>query len=142
MSSVFVTYHGFVSIKELRETKGGKSVINFSVLHSKDAWREGEEDYAEWYNCSAWGNQAEFLDRNRQKIQGVVVTGEQIIQRYKNKEGQETVNIGIPRPVNIDIIWKGKNKDGEQHQEHNHDEGFAPPPNLNNKNEDSDSFFG
>ncbi len=63
---------------------GDKKVANFSVAVTKKI--KGEETTS-WYDCAAWGRQAEIAGQYLTKGSPVMIVGEPSIEQYELKKG-------------------------------------------------------
>lgn len=74
---------------EVRYSQGASqtAVARFSIAVDRRFKREGEPD-ADFFNCTAFGKQAEFIERYLRKGVKVVVCGRIQNDNYTNKEGQ------------------------------------------------------
>ena len=81
---------------EVRYSQGANAtaVANFSIAVDRRFKREGEPD-ADFFNCTAFGKQAEFVERYFKKGMKVVVVGRLQNDNYTNKEGQKVYNVRI-----------------------------------------------
>lgn len=79
----------FTRDPEVRYSQGANSmaVARFSLAVPRRSKREGEPE-ADFFNCTAFGKQAEFIDRYLRKGVKVVVSGRIENDNYTNKEGQ------------------------------------------------------
>lgn len=71
---------------ELRKTKkgkDGKSVCNFSIAVN----RRFDRETADFFNCTAWGKTAEFVNEYFDKGQPILVEGQVESREYVDKEG-------------------------------------------------------
>ena len=74
---------------ELRTTANGTSVCTFSVAVNR-RFRNAEGNYdADFINCVAWRQQAEFLTKYFSKGRMVGVVGSIQTRSYDNKDGQK-----------------------------------------------------
>ena len=74
---------------EVRYSQGATAtaVARFSVAVDRRFKREGEPD-ADFFNCTCFGKQAEFVEKYLHKGTKVVLTGRIQNDNYTNKEGQ------------------------------------------------------
>lgn len=75
---------------EIRYSSGATStaVGSFSIAVDRRFKREGEPD-ADFFNCTAFGKQAEFVERYLKKGTKIVVVGRIQNDSYTNREGQK-----------------------------------------------------
>ena len=81
---------------EVRYSQGASqtSVARFSIAVDRRFKREGEPD-ADFFNCTAFGKQAEFIERNLRKGVKVVVCGRIQNDNYTNKDGQMVYSVRV-----------------------------------------------
>lgn len=81
---------------EVRYSQGASqtSVARFSVAVDRRFKREGEPD-ADFFNCTAFGKQAEFIERYLRKGVKVVVCGRIQNDNYTNKDGQMVYSVRV-----------------------------------------------
>lgn len=75
---------------EIRYSQGANStaVGSFSIAVDRRFKRDGEPD-ADFFNCTAFGKQAEFVERYLKKGTKIVVVGRIQNDNYTNKDGQK-----------------------------------------------------
>lgn len=75
---------------EIRYSSGATStaVASFSIAVDRRFKRDGEPD-ADFFNCTAFGKQAEFVERYLKKGTKIVTCGRIQNDSYTNKEGQK-----------------------------------------------------
>lgn len=81
---------------EVRYSQGASqtAVARFSIAVDRRFKREGEPD-ADFFNCTAFGKQAEFIERYMRKGVKVVVCGRIQNDNYTNKEGQMVYSVRV-----------------------------------------------
>jgi single-strand DNA-binding protein len=81
---------------EVRYSQGANpmAIARFSVAVDRRFKREGEPE-ADFFNCTAFGKQAEFIERYLHKGTKVVVTGRIQNDNYTNKDGQMVYSVRI-----------------------------------------------
>ena len=65
---------------EMRYTPQGQAVTSFSVATS---YGKGDDKQTEWFNCSAWGKQAELTNEYLRKGSQVYVEGRIRLREYE-----------------------------------------------------------
>lgn len=105
---------------EVRYSQGASqtAVARFSIAVDRRFKREGEPD-ADFFNCTAFGKQAEFIERYMRKGIKVVVCGRVQNDNYTNKEGQMVYSVRIM----VDEIEFAESKSSQQSGDNG---GFAP----------------
>ena len=81
---------------EVRYSQGEKSmaIASFSVAVNRRFKREGEAD-ADFFNCTAFGKQAEFVEKYLKQGTKVALSGRLQNNNYTNKEGQKVYGVQI-----------------------------------------------
>lgn len=70
---------------ELRTTQSGKPVASFTVAVDRDYDREK----CDFFNCVAWGKQAEFVSKFFEKGQMAVVSGSMQSRSWTDRENKK-----------------------------------------------------
>jgi single-strand DNA-binding protein len=73
---------------ELRNTKSGTAVCNFSVATNRYK-KGGEKGETDWHNVTAWDRTAENCKEYLRKGSEVYVEGRMELQTWEDKEGVE-----------------------------------------------------
>lgn len=81
---------------EIRYSQGQNSqcVARFSVAVDRKFKKEGEPE-ADFFNCTSFGKQAEFVEKYLKKGTKVVVTGRMQNDNYTTKDGQKVYSVKI-----------------------------------------------
>ena len=81
---------------EVRYSQGENSMAtaSFSVAVNRRFKREGEAD-ADFFNCTAFGKQAEFVEKHLKKGTKILLSGRVQNDNYTNKEGQKVYSVRI-----------------------------------------------
>ena len=81
---------------EVRYSQGASqtTVARFSIAVDRRFKREGEPD-ADFFNCTSFGKQAEFVERYLHKGIKVVLVGRVQNENYTNKDGQMVYSVRI-----------------------------------------------
>jgi single-strand DNA-binding protein len=78
-----------VATPELRQTSGGVSVTSFTLAVERSFVKQGEERQADFIDCVAWRNTADFIARYFQKGSMIAVTGSIQTRSYEDKNGNK-----------------------------------------------------
>ena len=86
----------FTRDPEIRYSQGENStaVARFSIAVDRRLKREGEPD-ADFFNCTCFGKQAEFVEKYLHKGTKVVISGRIQNDNYTNKDGQMVYSVRI-----------------------------------------------
>ena len=79
---------------EVSSSASGTTFARFSIAVDRRFKREGEPD-ADFFNCSAFGKTAEFIEKYLSKGTKVVVCGRLENNNYTNKDGQKVYDVRI-----------------------------------------------
>lgn len=81
---------------EVRYSQGASqtAVARFSVAVDRRFKREGEPD-ADFFNCTSFGKQAEFVERYLRKGTKILLSGRVQNDNYTNKDGQMVYSVRI-----------------------------------------------
>lgn len=78
---------------ELRSTPSGISVSNFQIACDRQYQAKGEDRKADFIDCQAWRQTAEFLDRYFHKGDMVALTGSIQTDNYTDKDGNKRKSV-------------------------------------------------
>lgn len=78
-----------VADPELRQTAGGISVATFRIAVDRNYTPQGQEKQADFINCVAWRQTAEFITRYFSKGQMIALEGSLQSRNYEDKQGQK-----------------------------------------------------
>ena len=81
---------------EVRYSQGenGSAVARFSLAVDRRFKRAGDAE-ADFFNCTAFGRQAEFVERYLKRGTKMVVTGRIQNDNYTNRDGQKVYSVQI-----------------------------------------------
>jgi len=79
---------------EVSSSTSGTTFARYSIAVDRKFKREGEPD-ADFFNCTSFGKQAEFVEKYLKKGTKVVVTGRLQNNNYTNKDGQKVYDVRI-----------------------------------------------
>ena len=71
---------------ELRSTPSGTSVLQFTVAVDRN-YKQGEEKQADFINCVAWKQTAEFISKHFGKGRMIAIEGRLQSRTYDDKNG-------------------------------------------------------
>ncbi|MBR1832841.1 MAG: single-stranded DNA-binding protein [Ruminiclostridium sp.] len=109
---------------ELKTTPSGVPVLSFSIAVDRRFQTKGEEKKADFFNCVAWRNEAEFISRFWTKGRPILIEGELQNRSYVDKNN-------ITRYITEIIVDRAsftgdKRPDGNGGYQQN--AGFPEPP--------------
>ena len=97
---------------EVRSTKTGKRVANFSIATNYDSTTDGEKkQYVDFHRVTAWEKLAEITEKWLKKGMGVYVEGRLRNSQYEKDGQKRTATEVVLDTLNI-LKWK-KDKEGE-----------------------------
>lgn len=79
---------------EISSSTSGTTFARFTIAVDRRFKREGEPD-ADFFNCTSFGKQAEFVEKYLKKGTKIVVSGRLQNNNYTNKEGQKVYDVRI-----------------------------------------------
>ena len=81
---------------EVRYSQGESSlaIARFSLAVDRRFKRQGEAE-ADFFNCTAFGKQAEFVEKYLKQGTKILLTGRVQNDNYTNKEGQKVYSVQI-----------------------------------------------
>ena len=79
---------------EVSSSASGTTFARYSIAVDRKFKREGEAD-ADFFNCTSFGKQAEFVEKYLKKGTKIVVSGELQNNNYTNKDGQKIYDVRI-----------------------------------------------
>ena len=85
---------------KINSTEKGDSVGSFRV-GVKSGY--GDKAVTNWINCSLWGKRADSLAPYLMKGQGVAISGELSLRKYKSKDGTEGASMEV-RVADVTLI--------------------------------------
>ena len=103
---------------ETKQTQSDLTVVRFSVAVDRRIKKDGEAT-ADFFNCTAFGKQAEFVQKYFSKGMKIDLTGHVQTGSYTNKEGQK---------VNTFDILVDDCEFGERKSLNENAQASAPPP--------------
>ena len=89
MLNVVAAMGRLVSDPELKVTGEGTSVCSFVIASDRDFVKQGEERQADFIDCVAWRNQADFLCKFFKKGSLVAVNGRLQTRNWEDKNGNK-----------------------------------------------------
>lgn len=103
---------------EVRYSQGENTmaIARFSLAVNRRYKREGEPD-ADFFNCTAFGKQAEFVEKYLKQASKILVSGRVQNDNYTNKEGQKVYSVQIMVEELEFAESKGSSDAGTQQQQ-------------------------
>ena len=79
---------------EISSSTSGTTFARYSIAVDRKFKKEGEPT-ADFFNCTSFGKQAEFVERYLKKGTKIVVSGRLENNNYTNKDGQKVYDVRI-----------------------------------------------
>lgn len=108
---------------ELRTTPSGVSVIRFQVACDRNYQRSGQDRQADFIDCVAWRQTAEFISRYFHKGSMIAVEGTIQTSNYTDKDGNKRKQIEVL--ANNVSFCGGKAENGSQGTQGAQNEQYA-----------------
>ena len=80
---------------ELRRVAEDKAVVSFTIACDRDYRNKDGEREADFIDCEAWGNDAEFISREFQKGDVIVLSGKLKTRLYDDREGKKRKSVTL-----------------------------------------------
>lgn len=84
-----------VATPELKSTQTGTSVTSFTLAVERNYTKQGEQRQADFIDCVAWRNTAEFITKYFSKGSMIAVTGSIQTRTYDDKNGNKRKAVEI-----------------------------------------------
>lgn len=97
---------------ELRSTPNGASVIRFQIACDRNYQKDSQNRQADFIDCVAWRQTAEFIKRNFHKGSMIAVEGSIQTSNYTDKNGAQRKQIEVV--ANNVSFCGGKSGNGSQ----------------------------
>jgi single-strand DNA-binding protein len=96
---------------ELKSTPSGVSVIRFQIAVDRNYTPSGKERQADFIDCVAWRQTADFISRYFRKGSMIAIEGSIQTQNYTDKDGKQRKSVEI---VCNNVSFCGDKKNGSQ----------------------------
>lgn len=111
---------------EISSSAAGTTFARFSIAVPRKYKKEGEPD-TDFFNCSAFGKTAEFIEKFFKKGSRIEVVGRLENNNYTNKEGQKIYDV---RVMVEEAEFGESKKDGEKTESKGKDDFLNIPPEI------------
>ena len=123
---------------EMRQTTGGIQVCSFSIAVNRRFAKDGQQN-ADFINCTAWRQQAEFICKYFHKGAMIAIVGNLQSRSWENQEGKRQYATDV---VVDEVYFTGSRQESQTGAQ---DSGFdmtqpAPKPEVDNVFGDIDSM--
>lgn len=99
---------------ELKTTRSGLSVAEFTIAVDRDFTRQGEEKQTDFFDIVAWRSTAEFVSRYMTKGQLIAVQGSMQSRKWQDRNG----NNRISWEVQADSVYFAEPKRDDYNNSH------------------------
>ena len=79
---------------EISSSASGTTFARYSIAVDRKYKQEGEPD-ADFFNCTSFGKQAEFVEKYLKKGTKIIVSGRLQNNNYTNKEGHKVYDVRV-----------------------------------------------
>ena len=117
---------------EMRQSPNGVAVCSFSIAVNRRFAKEGQQN-ADFINCTAWRQQAEFICKYFQKGAMIAVVGNLQSRSWENQEGKRQYSTDV---VVDEVYFTGSKSDSQGSSEGY----YAPQPKADNGFGDIDAM--
>lgn len=81
---------------ELRHTSGGGAYVRFSIANNRNYTAGGErKEEVSFFNCVAWGKQAEIINQYCKKGKQVAIEGRLQQRSWQSQDGQKQSSVDV-----------------------------------------------
>lgn len=80
---------------ELKHTKKGTACTSFALAVERNYSRQGEERQADFIDCEAWRQTAEFICKHFAKGQMIALSGSIVTGGYTDRDGNKRKTFGV-----------------------------------------------
>jgi single-strand DNA-binding protein len=116
----------------MRQTPNGVAVCSFSIAVNRRFAKEGQQN-ADFINCTAWRQQAEFICKYFSKGAMIAVVGNLQSRSWENQEGKRQYSTDV---VVDEVYFTGSKSDSQGSSEGY----YAPQPKADNGFGDIDAM--
>ena len=117
---------------DMRQTPNGVAVCSFSIAVNRRFAKEGQQN-ADFINCTAWRQQAEFICKYFHKGSMIAVVGNLQSRSWENQEGKRQYSTDV---VVDEVYFTGSKSDSQGSSEGY----YAPQPKADNGFGDIDAM--
>lgn len=115
---------------EIRYSQGDSSlaIAKFSIAINRRFSRQGDTD-TDFFNCTAFGKQAEFVEKYFRQGSRMLLTGRVQNDNYTNRNGEKVYSVQIIAE-DIEFAERKSTADANAAARQNSNYGDAPEPNA------------
>lgn len=113
---------------EMRQTPSGVMMCSFSIAVNRRFAKEGQQS-ADFINCTAWRQQAEFICKYFQKGSMIAIVGQLQSRSWENQEGKRQYSTEV---MVDEVYFTGSRSETHTQGAPNDFGGAAPQPKQDN----------
>ena len=98
------------------------AIARFDLAVDRKFTRQGDKETADFFNCTAFGKQGEFVERYLKKGTKILLTGRIQNNNYTNKDGQKVYGVQIM----AEEIEFAESKSSSLHPDNDRDQAPLP----------------
>lgn len=111
---------------EITSSTSGTTFARFSIAVDRKIKAEGQPE-ADFFNCTSFGKQAEFIERYLKKGTKIVITGRLQNDSYTNKDGQK---VNATKIITEEVEFAESKKDGQTEQRTENNDFLSVPDGI------------
>lgn len=111
---------------EVSSSTSGTTFARFSIAVDRKIKAEGQPE-ADFFNCTSFGKQAEFIERYLKKGTKIVITGRLQNDSYTNKDGQK---VNATKIITEEVEFAESKKDGQTEQKTENNDFLSIPDGM------------
>lgn len=111
---------------EVSSSTSGTTFARFSIAVDRKIKVEGQPD-ADFFTCTSFGKQAEFIERYLKKGTKIVITGRLQNDSYTNKDGQK---VNATKIITEEVEFAESKKDGQTEQKTENNDFLSIPDGI------------
>ena len=111
---------------EITSSTSGTTFARFSIAVDRKIKVEGQPD-ADFFTCTSFGKQAEFVERYLKKGTKILITGRLQNDSYTNKDGQK---VNATKIMTEEVEFAESKKDGQTEQRTENNDFLSIPDGM------------
>lgn len=111
---------------EVSSSTSGTTFARFSIAVDRKIKTEGQPE-ADFFNCTSFGKQAEFIEKYLKKGTKIVITGRLQNDSYTNKDGQK---VNATKIITEEVEFAESKKDGQTEQKTENNDFLSIPDGM------------
>lgn len=111
---------------EISSSTSGTTFARFSIAVDRKIKTEGQPE-ADFFNCTSFGKQAEFIEKYLKKGTKIVITGRLQNDSYTNKDGQK---VNATKIITEEVEFAESKRDGQTEQRAENNDFLSVPDGI------------